>query len=45
MTCDLTNPIFTDEALATAHMEADRWPDGVTTPGSRSLVVEREAFL
>jgi len=28
MTCDLTNPIFTDEAAATAHMEADRWPNG-----------------
>jgi len=32
MTCDLTNPIFTDEAKAIAHMEADRWPDGVTCP-------------
>jgi hypothetical protein len=32
MTCDLTNPIFTDEAKAIAHMEADRWPDGVNCP-------------
>lgn len=30
MTCDLTNPIFTNEAAAVAHMEADRWPNGVT---------------
>ncbi len=30
--CDLTNPIFTDEAAATAHMEADRWPTEVTCP-------------
>ncbi len=28
MTCDLANPIFTDEAKATAHIEADRWPNG-----------------
>jgi transposase-like protein len=28
LTCDLANPIFTDEAKATAHMEADRWPNG-----------------
>jgi len=32
MTCDLTNPIFTNEAAAVAHMEADRWPNGVTCP-------------
>jgi transposase-like protein len=32
MTCDLTNPIFTDEAAATAHMEADRWPSEITCP-------------
>src|SRR5579863_4134728 len=32
MTCDLTNPIFTDEAKAIAHMEADRWPDGAYCP-------------
>jgi transposase-like protein len=29
MNIDLTNPIFHDEAKATAHMEADRWPNGV----------------
>ena len=32
MTCDLTNPIFTNEAKAVEHMEADRWPNGVTCP-------------
>lgn len=32
MTCDLTNPIFTNEAAAVAHMEADRWPNGVSCP-------------
>ena len=32
MTCDLTNPIFTDEAAAIAHMEASRWPTDVTCP-------------
>ena len=29
---DLTNPIFTNEAAAVAHMEADRWPNGVICP-------------
>jgi transposase-like protein len=32
MTCDLTNPIFTDEAQAIEHMEADRWPNGPYCP-------------
>lgn len=32
MTCDLTNPIFTNEVAATAHMEADRWPTEVSCP-------------
>ena len=32
MDIDLTNPIFHDEAKATAHMEADRWPDGAVCP-------------
>src|SRR5258705_4119922 len=32
MTCDLTNPIFTNEEKAIAHMEADRWPHEVTCP-------------
>jgi transposase-like protein len=29
---DLISPIFTNEAAATAHMEADRWPNGVICP-------------
>jgi len=32
MTCDLTNPIFTNEIAATEHMEASRWPNGATCP-------------
>ena len=32
MTCDLTNPIFTNEAAAVAHLEAGRWADGVICP-------------
>ena len=32
MTCNLTNPIFTNEAAAVAHMEADRWPNGPICP-------------
>src|SRR5689334_17604791 len=32
MTADLTNPIFNDEAKAIAHMEHDRWPNGVSCP-------------
>jgi len=33
MTADLTNPIFSNEAKAIAHMENDRWPGGnVTCP-------------
>jgi transposase-like protein len=28
MTCDLTDPIFSDEDAARAHFEALRWPDG-----------------
>src|ERR1700694_2942966 len=30
--CDLTNPIFTDEEAARAHFEALRWPDGPVCP-------------
>jgi len=41
MTCDLTNPIFTDEAKAIEHMEADRWPDGVYCPLCGSLNVHK----
>ena len=43
MTCDLANPIFTDEAKATAHMETDRWPDGVYCPHCGSLNVHKMA--
>src|SRR3984893_7170634 len=43
MTCDLANPIFTDEAKATAHMEAARWPDGVNCPHCGSLNVHKMA--
>jgi transposase-like protein len=43
VTCDLTNPIFTNEAKATAHMEADRWPDGVNCPFCGSLNVHKMA--
>jgi transposase-like protein len=32
MTCDLTNPIFTDEAAAVAHLEHGRWATGVICP-------------
>src|SRR5579872_4149716 len=41
MDINLTNPIFHDEAKATAHMEADRWPDGVTCPLCGSVNVHR----
>jgi transposase-like protein len=43
MTCDLANPIFTDEAKATAHMEADRWPNGANCPHCGSLNVHKMA--
>lgn len=32
MTFDLNAPMFKDEAAAIEHMEADRWPNGVTCP-------------
>jgi len=41
MDIDLTSPIFHDEAKATAHMEADRWPDGVNCPLCGSVNVRR----
>jgi transposase-like protein len=31
MTCDLTDPIFSNEAKALEHMENDRWPGGEAT--------------
>jgi transposase-like protein len=43
MTCDLANPIFTDEAEATEHMEADRWPNGANCPHCGSLNVHKMA--
>ena len=43
MDINLTNPIFHDEAKATAHMEADRWPDGVYCPLCGSVNVHRMA--
>jgi transposase-like protein len=43
MTCDLTNPIFTDETRAIAHMEADRWPDGANCPHCGSFHVHKMA--
>jgi transposase-like protein len=44
MTCDLTNPIFTDEAKATAHIETDRWPGGnATCPYCGSFNVHKMA--
>lgn len=41
MNIDLTNPIFRDEAKATAHMEADRWASGVNCPLCGSVNVRR----
>jgi transposase-like protein len=32
MTCDLTNPAFTDEDKAREYLEASRWPDGPVCP-------------
>jgi transposase-like protein len=43
MTFDLANPIFTDEAKATEHMETDRWPDGANCPHCGSLKVHKMA--
>ncbi|HML06610.1 MAG TPA: IS1595 family transposase [Xanthobacteraceae bacterium] len=43
MDINLTNPIFHDEAKATAHMEADRWPHGVHCPLCGSVNVHRMA--
>jgi len=43
MDINLTSPIFHDEAKATAHMEADRWPDGVYCALCGSVNVHRMA--
>ena len=45
MDIDLTNPIFHDEAKATAHMEADRWPDGASCPHCGSVNVHKMAGM
>src|SRR6202047_5205769 len=39
----VTNPIFHNEVNATAHMEADRWPDGPYCPHCGSVNVHRMA--
>lgn len=41
MDIDITNPIFHDETKATAHMEADRWPDGAYCPHCGSVNVHK----
>jgi transposase-like protein len=41
MDINLTDPIFRDEDAATAHMEADRWPDEVSCPLCGSLNVHK----
>jgi transposase-like protein len=38
---DITNPIFHDEAKATAHLEASRWPHGAFCPHCGSTRVRR----
>ena len=43
MSVNLTDPVFHDETKATAHMEADRWPDGVYCPHCGSVKVHRMA--
>lgn len=37
MTCDLTNPIFTNEDAARAHFESLRWPNGPVCPHCGSV--------
>ncbi|WP_375458439.1 IS1595 family transposase [uncultured Enterovirga sp.] len=44
MSADLTNPVFTDEAAAMAHLEESRWPNGeVSCPHCGSFKVHRMA--
>lgn len=38
---NITNPIFHDEAKAIAHIEATRWPNGVTCPHCGSDAVRK----
>ena len=41
MDINITNPIFHDEAKATAHLEASRWPDGAFCPHCGSTNVHK----
>jgi len=41
MNVNITNPIFHDEAKAIAHIEATRWPNGVTCPHCGSDAVRK----
>lgn len=41
MDINITNPIFHDEAKATAHLEASRWPDGAFCPHCGSVNVRK----
>jgi transposase-like protein len=41
MTADILAKQFTDEAAAVAHLEASRWPDGVSCPLCGSTIVHR----
>jgi transposase-like protein len=41
MSADLTNPVFTNEEAAVAHLEASRWPDGAFCPHCGSFNVHR----
>ena len=43
MNVNITAPIFHDEDKARAHIEASRWPDGVTCPHCGSDRVRRMA--
>jgi len=41
MNINITDPIFHDEAKATAHLEASRWPDGAFCPHCGSVKVRK----
>src|SRR6266446_2119009 len=43
MPAHITDPIFSDEAKAVAHMEASRWPDGANGPHCGSTNVHKMA--
>jgi len=43
MPAHITDPIFTDEAKAVAHMEASRWPEGAYCPHCGSTNVHKMA--